>query len=138
MTEPQNLPDVEAVFTGWLSTQPALAGVLVGTRLPITYDGSQKVVRVVRLGGAADLLMRFDHPRLDVDCFAPDAATAADLSALVRRLLLFDLVHGADLSPWSAAISDVREDVGPQWFDEPSYPNAGRYLTQISAMVHPV
>ncbi|MEU7096055.1 hypothetical protein [Kitasatospora aureofaciens] len=137
MTEPSLLPDIEAALTGWLSSRPELAGVIVGTSVPITYDGSQKVVRVVRLGGSADYLMRFDHPRIDVDCFGPTKAAAADLTATIRRLLLFD-IHTADLSPWSASISSVHEDVGPQWLDEPDYPNAGRYLLQISAMVHPV
>jgi hypothetical protein len=132
------LPDIEEVLTGWLSAQSALAGVRIGTRIPTDYDGTQKVVRVVRLGGNADFLMRFDHPRIDIDAFGPDKGSAWDLTALVRRLILFDLIHGADLSLWHAAISDVREDVGPQYLDEPDYPNAGRYLLQITAKVHPV
>jgi hypothetical protein len=131
------LPDIEAVLTGWLSTRSELAGVIIGTQVPITYDGTQKVIRVVRLGGNADYLMRFDHPRIDVDAFGPTKAVAADLMAALRHLLLLD-IHHADLSPWSAAVSSVHEDVGPQWLDEPDYPTAGRYLVQISAMVHPV
>lgn len=131
------LPDIEQVLTGWLSSRSDLSGVLIGTRVPTAYDGSQRVIRIVRLGGSADDLMAFDHPRVDIDCFGPDKGSAWDLSALVRRAVLFDLIHGANLSSWSAAISNVREDVGPQWLDEPDYPNAGRYLFQITATVHP-
>jgi hypothetical protein len=79
--------------------------------------------------------MRYDYPRLDIDCFGPNQGTAHDLTSTVRRLLLFD-IHYADLSAFGASISDVREDVGPQWFDEDGYPNAGRYLIQVSAMLH--
>ena len=129
------LPDIEQVITQWLATIPDLSGVVIGTRVPLDYDGSQKVIRVVRLGGGADFLMRFDHPRLDIDVFGPDQGTTSDLLALVRRLLLVD-IHTANLAPWGAAVSDVRELVGPQWLDEPNYPNAGRYLIQITAMVH--
>ncbi|WP_157536536.1 phage tail termination protein [Kitasatospora mediocidica] len=131
------LPDIEEVLTQWLATQSALNGVLIGTRVPDSYDGSQRVVRVVRLGGSADYLMRFDHPRIDVDCFGPDKGAAWDLTAIVRRLLYVDLLNGADVSPWGASISQCREDVGPQWLDEQDYPNAGRYLIQITAIVHP-
>ncbi|TQF03931.1 hypothetical protein E6W39_18955 [Kitasatospora acidiphila] len=136
MTEPALLPDVEEVFTQWLTAQSALSGVIVCTSLPITYDGSQRVVRLDRIGGAADYLMRIDRPRLDVDCWGPSKAAASDLTALVRRLLLVDLIQGANLSQWSCSISDVREDVGPQYLDEPDYPPAGRYLMQITAVVH--
>jgi hypothetical protein len=130
------LPDSEAALIGWLSAQSALSGVTVCSSLPISYDGSQAVVRIDRIGGAADYLMRIDRPRLDVDCYGPSKASAWDLTALVRRLLLVDLIQGGNLSQWSASVSDVREDVGPQFFDEPDYPPAGRYLMQITAVIH--
>lgn len=135
MTTPV-LPDVEQALTQWLSSQSDLSGVIVCTSLPITYDGSQRVVRLDRIGGAADYLMRIDRPRLDIDCWAPSKAAAWDLTALVRRHLLVDLIQGGNLSAWSCSVSDVREDVGPQYFDEPDYPSAGRYLMQITAVIH--
>jgi hypothetical protein len=135
MTAPV-LPDAEDVLIQWLSAQSALVGVTVCSSLPISYDGSQRVVRINRLGGPADFLGHIDRPRFDVDCYGPFKASAWDLTALVRRLLLTDLIQGANLSQWSCSISNVREDVGPQWLDEPDYPPAGRYLTQITAVTH--
>lgn len=129
------LPDIEEVLCQWLATRSELAGVAIGTRVPINYNGTQRVVRIVRLGGGADFLMRFDNPRLDIDAFGPDKGSAVDLMKILRRLILID-IHNADLSAWQAAISHTREDVGPIWLDEPDYPNAGRYLLQITAMVH--
>lgn len=135
MIEPALLPDAEEVFAKFLAGRPEMAGVLVGTRVPSTYDGSQKVVRIVRIGGGADYLLRFDRPRFDIDCFGPDKASASDLTTLVRRLAIFD-VRYSDLSAYGASVSEVIEDVGPQWLDEPDYPNAGRYLFQVTAMIH--
>lgn len=135
LIEPADLPDIEEVIVQWLLTLPALAGVQIGTRVPTDYNGSQSVVRVVRLGGSTDFLMWSDNPRLDIDCFGPDKATAFNLTRIVRRALAFD-IRFADLSSFGACVTSVNEDVGPQWFDEEDYPNAGRYLTQISVMVH--
>lgn len=132
---PDLLPDIEEVLCQWLATRPELSGVAIGTRVPIDYNGTQRVVRIVRLGGSADFLMRFDSPRIDIDAFGPDKGSAVDLMKILRRLILID-IHNADLSAWQAAISHTREDVGPIWLDEPDYPNAGRYLLQITAMVH--
>lgn len=133
--EPDLLPDIEEVLCQWLATRSELSGVSIGTRVPLGYNGTQKVVRIVRLGGGADFLMRFDSPRLDIDTFGPDKGSAADLMKILRRLMLFD-IHTADLSAWQASISHTREDVGPIWLDEPDYPNASRYLLQMTVMVH--
>lgn len=129
--------DIEEVLTGWLDSQLSPIGVEVVSRVPDDYNGSQKIVRVVRLGGSADAYTAFDYPRIDVDVFGPDKGTAADLMKVVRRLMLSGILT-ADLSAWSASVSHVREDVGPQWLDEPDYPPAGRYLIQFTVLARSV
>lgn len=139
------MPDVEALVIGWLSSRSELAGAFVSSVVPTyfpdgaRYDGTQSIVRVVRMGGGIDNSLPFylDHARLDLDCFAKDKATAHDLMAQVRALFLRDL-RAADVSSFAtASIRDTTEFVGPQWFDEPDYSPAGRYLLQVGVSVHP-
>lgn len=132
------MPDVEMAVIGWLSAQPALSGVIVSSRVPSNYDGTQRVVRLFRTGGYMDQSLPFsvDHARLDIDCFGPDKGAAHDLMALVRKLVLLDS-RSADFSAFSASVHDTLEYVGPQWMDEPDYPNAGRYLIQVGLSLKP-
>lgn len=140
MTDPAPvLPvDDEALVCGWLAGRPELAGVTVADRLPDDYDGSQRVVTVTRIGGAMDPGgggQWLDRPRLDIDCHGPDKAAAKDLSAAVRGVLA--VARWADHSAAGTVWSSFREDVGPQWLPDPNYPGAGRYMLQVSLLIHP-
>lgn len=134
------LPDDEALVCGWLAGRPEMAGIAVADRLPDGYDGTQLVVAVTRIGGAMDRDAGggqwLDRPRLDVDCHGPTKAAAKDLSAIVRALLA--IARFDDHSAAGAVWSDTTEDVGPQWLPDTDYPEAGRYLLQISVLIHPV
>jgi len=140
MTDPAPvLPvDDEALVCGWLAARPELAGIIVADRLPDDYDGSQHVVTVTRIGGAMDRGgggQWADRPRLDIDCHGPTKAAAKDLSATVRAVLA--VARWADHSATGAVWSSYREDVGPQWLPDPQYPGAGRYILQVSLLIHP-
>ena len=135
---PVLIPDDEALVYGWLSGRTELSGITVANRLPDDYNGTQLVVTVTRIGGPMDRAaggMILDRPRWDIDCHGPSKAAAKDVAAIVRSLLAvarFD-DHTASGAVWS----DTAEDVGPQWLPDPDYPEAGRYLLQYSALIHP-
>ncbi len=140
------LPDAELVLIKWLTAQSSLSGILVTSHLPDSgnpggaYNGTQKVVRVYRTGGFIDNRLGavwIDHARLDVDAFGPNKTEAYNLVAKVRSLILGDLIW-ADQSALPGLVKDVTEYVGPQWFDEPEYPPAGRYILQLGVTLHPV
>lgn len=133
------IPDDEALVCGWLSGRPELSGVAVADRLPDDYNGTQPVVTVTRIGGAMDRAaggMWLDRPRLDIDCHGASKAAAKDLAAIVRSLLA--VARFDDHTAAGAVWSDTTEDVGPQWLPDPDYPEAGRYLLQVSVLIHPV
>lgn len=133
------LPDDEALVCGWLGGRGELSGVIVADRLPDDYDGSQLVVTVNRIGGGMDRGAGgtwLDRPRLDIDCHGKDKAAAKDLARTVRALL--PVARFDDHSAAGAVWSDTTEDVGPQWLPDPDYPEAGRYLLQVSVSIHPL
>lgn len=135
---PVVLVDDEALVCGWLAARTELVGVTIADRLPDTYDGSQLVVTVTRIGGGMDTGgggQWLDRPRLDFDCHGPTKAAAKDLANTVRSLLA--VARWDDHSAAGAVWSDYREDVGPQWLPDPDYPAAGRYLLQASLLIHP-
>lgn len=110
--------------------------VIVGTRLPDDYDGSQQVVRVDRIAGAMDRAgFWLDNAHLDVEAWAPLQQDAADLIAKCRMYMLLALY--TDLSAQGAVVSDAVETVGPQWFPDPDYPPAGHQLIQWAVTLHP-
>jgi hypothetical protein len=130
--------DDEALVCGWLAGRPELTGVTVADRLPDNYDGTQRVVTVTRIGGAMDAGgggQWLDRPRLDIDCHGPDKASAKDLSALVRAALA--VARWDDHSAAGAEWSSYSENAGPQWLADPDYPGAGRYILQVSLLIHP-
>jgi hypothetical protein len=130
-----SLPDTKAVLIGWLSTLPELDGVVVAGRVPEDYDGSQRVVRVTRAGGHASSLPYWrDNAYVEIDAFGPDEASAWDLIAIAREAVL-NRILDADLSPFGACVMNAIEHVGPQWFDEPDYPPAGRFLIQTGVTI---
>jgi hypothetical protein len=133
--------DDEALVCGWLGAQPGITaiGATVADRLPDGYDGTQPAVVVTRIGGAMDPAgggQWLDRPRWDVDCHGPNKAAAKDLVSAVRALLAVARWH--DHSAAGAAWCDTTEDVGPQWIADTDYPEAGRYLLQVSALIHPL
>lgn len=131
------LPDAEAAIAGLLAARAELAGVTVGDRIPTTYDGSQKVVTVDRIGGAADPSTMGWHEtvHLDVKSYGATKADAAALSAQVRYLLAI-LPY---LESQSVVFERCEESVGPQWFADASgdYPESGYYLLQVAVTLHP-
>lgn len=132
------LPDAEAVIAALLAARPELAGTWVGDRLPDTYDGSQLAVLVDRIGGAADpsTMGWFDTAHLDLKSYGKDKAAAQGLSAQVRNVMAIAVY----LEVPGAVISKTEENVGPQWFADPSgdYPESGYYLLQVAVTLHPV
>lgn len=140
MTDPTPVlaVDDEALVCAWLAGRPELSGVTVADRLPDGYDGTQLVVTVARIGGAMDAGgggQWLDRPRLDIDCHGPTKAAAKDLALKVRAALA--VARWADHSAAGAVWSSYSEDVGPQWLPDPDYPGAGRYLLQVSLLIHP-
>lgn len=132
------IPDDEALVCSWLAGRPELSGVIVADRLPDTYDGTQLVVTVTRIGGGMDGAgggQWLDRPRLDIDCHGANKAAARDLTAIVRSLL--PAARFDDHSAAGAVWSNTTEDVGPQWLPDQDYPQAGRYLLQYSILIHP-
>lgn len=130
--------DDEALVCAWLAGRAELAGVTVGDRIPDGYDGTGRVVTVARIGGPMDPAGAgrwLDRPRQDVSCYGPDKATAKDLVNTVRALLA--VARFADHTGAGAVWSDTTEDVGPQWLPDTRYPQAGRYLLQVSLLIHP-
>lgn len=133
------LPDDEALVCKWLHGRSELAGVTVADRLPDAYDGTQLVVTVTRIGGGMDPAAGgqwLDRPRLDIDCHGPDKAAAKDLAQTVRALLA--VARHEDHAASGAVWCDTQENVGPQWLPDPDYPQAGRYLLQMSILIHPI
>jgi hypothetical protein len=131
------MPDAKAVLIGWLTSRPELSQILVTGKVPDDYDGSQSVVRITRNGGHTEFPHWRDEAYIHYDSFAPDEGAAWDLCVIVRDLLMSELLN-ADLSSFSASVTDVVEYVGPQWFDEDDYPPAGRYLVQMGVTLRPV
>lgn len=132
------LPDDEALVCGWLAGRAELAGVTVADRLPDGYDGTQLVVTVARIGGGMDRAgggQWLDQPRQDIYCYGPTKAAAKDLATTVRALLA--VARFDDHSAAHAVWSNTTEDVGPQWIPSADYPPSGRYLLQISVLIHP-
>jgi hypothetical protein len=130
--------DDEALVCTWLAARPGLAGVTVADRLPDGYDGTAPVVTVSRIGGAMDGAgggQWLDRPRLDISCWGASKSAAKDLAGTVRAALAvarWDDHHAA-----GAVWCSYSEDVGPQWLPDSDYPAAGRYLLQVSLLIHP-
>jgi hypothetical protein len=138
--------DDEALVCGWLAARSELSGVIVADRLPvadpdtgqIAYNGTQLVVTVTRIGGGMDRAgggQWLDRPRWDLSCHGPTKAAAKDLTAIIRSLLA--VARFDDHAGTGAVWCDTTEDVGPQWLPDPDYPEAGRYLLQVSGLIHP-
>lgn len=128
MATPVALPDSKQVAIDLLQTALGTDARVVG-ELPEgpAFDTALPLVRVLRIGGTADLRgwtdpSARDNPRFSVDCYA--AATPA-LGAAMRLALR---VRGEwELLPGQATadgiVTGTSEETGPQ--DRPEEPNTG-------------
>lgn len=128
---PPVFPDVEVVLVAYIQTLALPEGTIVSTSVPTSYDGSQTVCRVNRIGGATDWPI-MDSPSVEISCWGPDRASAAALRDVVRLGMTWMAL--AEVSSFSipCRISNPVERLGPQWFDEEAYIPAGRYMFEIS------
>lgn len=124
MTTPLLLPDAKGMAIELLSG--ALDGVLVTSSTPPEpqFTQSLPLVRVLRVGGVADVkgwsapAVR-DRPRLSVDCYAAGEAAAAQLVSQVRAA--WAVLAGQSTAV--GAVTGTWEETGPQ--DRPEEPNTG-------------
>ena len=132
MTTPVQLPDGKQVAIDLLQAAMGASALVVG-ELPegdtfnqalAQYGG---IVRVLRIGGTADLRgwsdsSARDRPRFSVDCYAP---TKPALGAAMRLALRvrgeWELLAGQ--STPDGAVTGTSEETGPQ--DRPEEPNTG-------------
>jgi hypothetical protein len=128
---PPILPDVETVLVAYLQTLALPEGTIVSTSVPTTYDGSQLVVRVERVGGSTDW-PAVDHPTVELSCWGPDKASAAALRDVVRLNMTWMYLGAVPSFSVPCSFFNVVERLGPQWFDEDGYLPAGRYMFEIS------
>ncbi|WP_333742700.1 hypothetical protein [Streptomyces ardesiacus] len=122
MATPLVLPDGKQIAIDLLSA--ALDGVHVTGVLPAgkTLTAALPVVRVLRIGGVADMRgwadpASWDNPRFSVDCYA---ATDALAMQLARRVCAeWELLPG-QATP-DGIVTGVSQETGPQ--DRPEDPN---------------
>ncbi|MBP2323585.1 hypothetical protein JOF56_003970 [Kibdelosporangium banguiense] len=124
MGQPLVFPNVERVIVAFLDARPELDGVAVGIDLPPGFDGTQRAVRVSRVGGVFIEDDLRDNALTRIDAYGPDKTAAHSVASLVRGVL--PLVVQQRLAD-GAVISDVTETEGPYWFPDSRNANASRY-----------
>lgn len=124
-------PNAEVVMIAYLRTLSLPANTMVVRSLPTDYDGSQIVVRVNRIGGAAHWPDK-DSPVYELRCWGPDIDTASTLLDVVRTGLSWMELANADFTAVGAVFSNPAERLGPQWFDEEAYMSAGSYMFELN------
>ncbi|MEU5343596.1 MULTISPECIES: hypothetical protein [unclassified Streptomyces] len=124
-------PDAEQLVVDFLKNRAELTGVIVDSRPPAGFDGTQKVVLVSHMGGAWVDDQHLDQPLLDLEAYGPDKPTAhtVALSARACVLELADTVYG------SAAVVDVSEADGPRWLPDYTRSAANRYRSTIRLLL---
>jgi hypothetical protein len=115
MTVPVALPDGKKIAIDLLSA--ALDPVLVSSATPegAALTAALPVVRVLRVGGLADLRSwngpaQRDRPRLSVDCYAADEDAAMQLA--LRVLAAWELLPNQATA--DGEIDGISQETGPQ------------------------
>lgn len=123
MTTPLILPDSKQVAIDLLTV--AMPGVLVTSRLPEgkALNAALPAVRVLRVGGTADMRgwsdpATRDRPRFSIDCYDTTEAAAMRLAMRVRAE--WELLPGR--STEAGMVTGISEETGPQ--DRPEEPNS--------------
>jgi hypothetical protein len=124
MGQPLVFPNIERVVVAFLDARPELDGVSVGIDLPPGFDGTQRAVRVNRVGGVFVEDDLRDNALTRIDAYGPDKTAAHAVANLVRGALpLIPQARHAD----GVVVSDVAETEGPYWFPDSRNANASRY-----------
>ncbi|MFJ9101294.1 hypothetical protein ACIRJM_22835 [Streptomyces sp. NPDC102405] len=123
MTTPVVLPDGKQVAIDLLTAD--LPDVHVAGRLPegAALNAALPAVRVLRIGGLADLRgwadpASRDNPRFSVDCYAAEDDQAMQLAR--RVCAAWELLPGRDTA--DGIVVGISQETGPQ--DRPEDPNA--------------
>ncbi|MGW4822519.1 hypothetical protein ACWEP4_26885 [Streptomyces sp. NPDC004227] len=123
MTTPVVLPDGKQMAIQLLGAD--LPGVHVCGRLPEgrALDAALPVVRVLRVGGVADVRgwsdpAQRDNPRFSIDCYDTDDAKAMRLAQ--RVCAAWELLPGRSTA--DGIVTGVSQETGPQ--DRPEEPNS--------------
>jgi hypothetical protein len=106
------LPDIERAVVARLS------GTLSGTHVGLDLDERRPAVTISVAGGGPDAPGKPDRPRIQIDTWADDPATARTLAYAVEAAL----VCGITDSGWHAggvAVSDCRLVTRPLRLDDP-------------------
>lgn len=124
MTAPVLLPDSKAMAVALLTA--ALGGVLVTSKLPegTALNAALPAVRVLRIGGTADMRgwsdpASRDRPRFSIDCY--DASEGAAMRLALRVRAEWELLPGQ--STEDGIVLGISEETGPQ--DRPEEANTG-------------
>ncbi|MCX5145084.1 hypothetical protein [Streptomyces sp. NBC_00338] len=123
MTTPLVLPDSKQVAIDLLAA--AMPGVLVTARLPEgkALNAAVPAVRVLRVGGTADMRgwadpATRDRPRFSIDCYEASEGAAMRLAMQVRAE--WELLPGR--GNHTGTVTGISEETGPQ--DRPEDPNS--------------
>lgn len=123
MATPVVLPDGKKISIDLLSA--ALDGVLVTSKLPegAAFTAALPVVRVLRIGGVADVRSwsdpaQRDNPRFSIDCYAADEQQAMQLAQ--RVCAEWELLPGQATA--DGIVTGISQETGPQ--DRPEEPNS--------------
>ncbi|NEA52428.1 hypothetical protein [Streptomyces sp. SID10815] len=123
MTAPVVLPDGKQIAIDLLSAD--LLGVRVVGKLPAgaALNGVLPVVRVLRIGGVADVRgwadpASRDNPRFSIDCYDTDDAKAMQLAR--RVCAAWELLPGRDTA--DGIVVAISQETGPQ--DRPEEPHS--------------
>ncbi|NUP02061.1 MAG: hypothetical protein HOW59_29480 [Nonomuraea sp.] len=123
MATPVVLPDGKKVAIDLLSAD--LPDVHVMGRLPegAALNAALPVVRVLRIGGVADVRgwadpANRDNPRFSIDCYA--AAEDQAMRLAQRVCAAWELLKGRDTA--DGIVTGISQETGPQ--DRPEDPNA--------------
>ncbi|TXS34971.1 hypothetical protein [Streptomyces sp. OR43] len=123
MTVPLVLPDSKQVAIDLLTA--AMPGVRVVGRLPegAALNGAVPAVRVLRVGGTADMRgwsdpATRDRPRFSIDCY--DVSEGAAMRLAMRVRAEWELLPGRSTD--TGTVTGISEETGPQ--DRPEDPNS--------------
>ncbi|MFI9598936.1 hypothetical protein ACIHCX_03475 [Streptomyces sp. NPDC052043] len=122
MTTPLVLPDGKQIAIQLLGAD--LPGVHVAGKLPAgkALNAALPVVRVLRIGGVADVRgwgdpASRDNPRFSIDCYDTDDDKAMRLAR--RVCAAWELLKGRDTA--DGIVTGISQETGPQ--DRPEEPN---------------
>ncbi|WP_086564932.1 hypothetical protein [Streptomyces africanus] len=132
MATPVQLPDGKQIAIDLLQSILGMSALVVGElpegeefdRLLAQYGG---IVRIIRIGGLADLRgwsdpSARDQPRFSVDCYAPaKPALGAAMRLALRVRGEWEMLPGR--STPDGIVTGTSEETGPQ--DRPEEPNTG-------------